>query len=212
MVNKIHYKNAEKLFGFTRQTWAKWQAEERAITKLLNYFDDTDIIEFLETGKIEKLEELENSNYLKDRSFNFYLQLQKKLPKATTSIILNFLNQYLKENNKAISIEDLVQYIYTMDDDYFKVHIVSQEDLKKLRYNSKHKAKIPTPAGVKLLVVNEFQKLDSFIFEYFCSHVRIMLELEKEREEKLKDSLINSKYNKAKYLMDVVEAENNNKS
>lgn len=54
--NKIHYKKIEELFGFTRQTWSKWQKENRPIVKLLNYFDDDDILELLNTGKIERLE------------------------------------------------------------------------------------------------------------------------------------------------------------
>lgn len=56
---KIHYKNIEKLFGFTRQTWAKWQKEDRPIVKLIsNYFDDQDINQLVITGSIKKFENL----------------------------------------------------------------------------------------------------------------------------------------------------------
>ena len=55
--DKIHYKKIEELFGFTRQTWAKWQKEDRAITRLINkYFNNYDIIEFLSTDKVTKIE------------------------------------------------------------------------------------------------------------------------------------------------------------
>ena len=59
-MNKIHYKSAEKLFKFTRQTWAKWQKEARPIVKLVNYFRDDEIQEFLKTNKMEKLELISN--------------------------------------------------------------------------------------------------------------------------------------------------------
>ena len=58
MRQKIHYKNIEKLFGFTRQTWAKWQKEKRPISILINYFSDQDIKEFLKNGKIKKYDNL----------------------------------------------------------------------------------------------------------------------------------------------------------
>ena len=56
-LNKIHYKKIEQLFSFTRQTWAKWQKENRPIVALVEkYFNDEDLEEFLESGKIQKFE------------------------------------------------------------------------------------------------------------------------------------------------------------
>lgn len=57
-MHKIHYKNIEKLFGFTRQTWAKWGQENRPIVKLIGYFEDEDINQLLTTDRIAKLENL----------------------------------------------------------------------------------------------------------------------------------------------------------
>ena len=60
--NILDYKLVTRLFGFSRQSWNNWkkeQAEEgtRPIISLLEkYFSEYDLQEFLETGKISKLE------------------------------------------------------------------------------------------------------------------------------------------------------------
>ena len=46
----------EKLFGFTEATYYNWKKENRPIINLINYFNEEELIEFLETGKISKME------------------------------------------------------------------------------------------------------------------------------------------------------------
>jgi len=46
-----------KLFGFNASTYHRWRNEERPIIQLLHkYCDEKDLQEFIETGKISKLE------------------------------------------------------------------------------------------------------------------------------------------------------------
>ena len=57
--NKIKYQNIEKFFKFTRQTWSKWKKENRPIVHFLeSYFSDFELEQFLNTGKIAKMEKI----------------------------------------------------------------------------------------------------------------------------------------------------------
>nr|WP_321268456.1 hypothetical protein [uncultured Sulfurimonas sp.] len=52
-----------KLFGFSTQTYFNWKKEEekRPIITLINrYFDKKELIEFLESGKIQKMENIQH--------------------------------------------------------------------------------------------------------------------------------------------------------
>jgi len=77
MLTKIHYKNIEKLFMFTRQTWAKWQTENRPIVKLIGYFKDEEIIELIKTGKIKKLEQANKFDNFLSTYRNLYFKFIK---------------------------------------------------------------------------------------------------------------------------------------
>ena len=46
----------EKLFGFTEATYYNWKKENRPIINLVKYFNDEELIKFLKTGKIDRLE------------------------------------------------------------------------------------------------------------------------------------------------------------
>lgn len=57
--NEINYKLLVQLFMFTRQTWSVWKKQERPIVDLVEkYFTDKDLEEFIETGKIQKQDRL----------------------------------------------------------------------------------------------------------------------------------------------------------
>ena len=44
------------LFGFNASTYHRWKKENRPIINLIKYFKEEELIEFLETGKISKME------------------------------------------------------------------------------------------------------------------------------------------------------------
>ena len=49
----------EKLFGFTEATFYNWKKEKRPILDLIKYFEEEELVEFLQTGKIKRLEKNE---------------------------------------------------------------------------------------------------------------------------------------------------------
>lgn len=63
----MNYKKVlAKFFGFAESTIFKWEKEERPIIEFLNkYFTKEDLVEFIETNKVSKLEIL-NSISLSD--------------------------------------------------------------------------------------------------------------------------------------------------
>jgi hypothetical protein len=78
--NVIDWKKIEELFIFTRQTWSKWKKENKPIVNLIEkYFEDKDIQEFLETGKIKKFENIKfiTDNYIA-KSQAFYVNSFKE--------------------------------------------------------------------------------------------------------------------------------------
>jgi len=59
-MSKIHYKNVESFFQFTRQTWKKWNEESRPIANFVNrYLNDNRIEEFLQNGKIRDFDDFD---------------------------------------------------------------------------------------------------------------------------------------------------------
>jgi len=62
--NILDYKIIMKLFMFTRQSWNNWKKEKRPIILLVEkYFTNEDLQEFLDTGKIKRLEDIDFINY-----------------------------------------------------------------------------------------------------------------------------------------------------
>lgn len=120
--NKIHYKKIEELFGFTRQTWAKWQKENRPIVKLLNYFDDEDIDQLLNNGKVIKMEQIqavENLKLLVHEIHNVILQkLSYKVDKYNLD---TFLPKIIDEYNNVYTkyptdvVEEFIEFILKYD-------------------------------------------------------------------------------------------------
>ena len=62
------------LFQFSAPTYYKWKKhDKRKIISLLEYaFSDEDLIEYLNKGKISKIEEIGNQDYLFDLTIKFY--------------------------------------------------------------------------------------------------------------------------------------------
>jgi len=67
-----------KLFEFSAPTYYKWKKQDkRKIINLIEYaFNDEELIEFLNTGRIARIEDMGNQDYLLDLSLKFYKLLR----------------------------------------------------------------------------------------------------------------------------------------
>jgi len=92
-----------KLFGFSRGTYYTWQKNERpALMLLQQYFSEDELLEYLNTGKISKLEELKNNDFQVLMEKNIAYGLQYKFRNDREGSFLNWLShvagkKYLKE-------------------------------------------------------------------------------------------------------------------
>jgi hypothetical protein len=141
----IGEKNVLKLMCYSRNTYYVWKREKRPIIELIDkYFEDFEITEFLETGKIEKFEKLnflyeqvivKNSKiYLDSFSSNFnYLKLS-----TSHSIFVDFYFYFLfklKENENLFK-EQFNNLLNALLHDYLMnkyIRTISdEENIKKL--------------------------------------------------------------------------------
>ncbi|WP_321469313.1 hypothetical protein [Halarcobacter sp.] len=148
--NSINHKLIENLFDFTRQTWSKWKIEKRPITQLLEkYFTSEDIEEFLNTGKISRLEQ------------NTYTE--NKIDDINTLLIDNTIYQ-LKVKIFQLFDLTLPKTIYT-----FLAKKILIRVLSKLNYEDSH-YKINQS---KHLLLDEIQNADIKLYETYKLNVLI---------------------------------------
>lgn len=102
----------EKLFGFSAPTWYRWKKEQRLIVDLMDkYFEEKNLEEFINTGKINKFEQQEAFlsflNNLKKQYFDF---IRIKFVK------LHFMHE--------LQAEFYFQYLYYLKDKFeqFEIH------------------------------------------------------------------------------------------
>ena len=102
--NIISYKITEELFGFTRQTYAKWKHENRPIINLIEkYFSENDLEEFLKYGVVEKLEIMDFQNY-SPKAAEFVLILDS---------LVKVANDFMRDEDVYI---DYIAYVLANDD------------------------------------------------------------------------------------------------
>lgn len=76
--NILNWNFLTQLFRCSRPTWNNWKKENRPIVTLLEkYFSNEELVEFLETGKIKKLERIPELLETEKR-FNEIVQLVNK--------------------------------------------------------------------------------------------------------------------------------------
>lgn len=151
MVHKIE--NISKLFDFANSTIYKWKKEKRLILDLFDkYFTDEDIEEFLNTGKIERLDIAQSNKYLINKSIKLYKMISYKLTPKAKSIFFEEL-----KNLKSYKIEDVSNIIF---------YSIKDEDL-----DSKHNyINGTTKISIRLDIFNLFQNIDEFELEYFIKN------------------------------------------
>lgn len=154
------------LFEFSAPTYYKWKKQDkRKIISLLEYaFNDNDLIEFINSGKISKIENMGNNDYLLDLSIKFYKLLRHITNYKVAKRVLELLEFSFEKNRDKIVIEEIAELIYKDSDFYASMKLAILNLLQKqeplvLEYLSKNRAKIENEfnkKGSKLLKKTDF--------------------------------------------------------
>ncbi len=120
-----------ELFEFSAPTYYKWtKKEKRKIFDLLNYaFTLEELEEFINNGKIQKIEIMNNSQGLIRKVKEFVDELVKN---SNTFIVKNVLNQ-IKEDyaiHKKIDYEEIMCSVFSLDD-YYLIECADEEFMSK---------------------------------------------------------------------------------
>ncbi len=154
------------LFEFSAPTYYKWKKQDkRKIISLLEYaFSDDDLIEFINSGKISKIENMGNDDYLLDLSMKFYKFLRHITNYKVAKRVLELLEFSFERNRDKIIIEEIAELIYKESDFYTSMKLAILNLLQKqeslvLEYLSKNRGKIENEfnkKGSKLLKKTDF--------------------------------------------------------
>ncbi len=144
-----------RLFKMTPQGIGKWKKEKRPIiTFIEKYFTDKDIEEFLNIGKIERFEIIQNNNYLINKSIKLYNAINLSLEfKAKKIFFLELTKLHFYK------IEDVSNIIF---------YLIKDEDLDLSTFDTDDISEM----SVRLNLFKIFQKIDSFEIEYFIRNLK----------------------------------------
>ncbi len=106
-----------ELFEFSAPTYYKWtKKEKRKIFDLLNYaFSLEELEEFIRTGKIKKIETLNNKDNKEtfEELDKFTTQLTKVSNSFIAKNIINIMTEHFINHNNKINMEDLIYEIFS---------------------------------------------------------------------------------------------------
>jgi len=139
-----------KLFEFSAPTYYKWKKQDkRKIINLIEYaFSDEELIEFLNTGKIARIDDMGNQDYLLDLSLKFYKLLRHMTNYKVAKKVLILLEKNFEQNSNKAIIEKIAEDIYSEYEFY---------------------------TSMKLAILNLIQRQDPLVLEYICKN-RVKLE------------------------------------
>lgn len=96
----------ESLYGFTEGTYYNWKKEQRLILQLIEkYFNEDEIVEFIKTGKINRLE---ISREIDDELEDFAFKTAVFKIKANKNLAMNLFHRVLEEANITTKQEYLI--------------------------------------------------------------------------------------------------------
>ena len=131
-----------ELFEFSAPTYYKWtKKEKRKIFDLLNYaFTLEELEEFISSGKIEKMEIINNNQVLINKIKEFKENLIEKSNTFIANNVLVKIKEHYIRNDYKIDIEELKFELFNLNDYYF-IECADEEFMLKLndfdtRYNS----------------------------------------------------------------------------
>jgi hypothetical protein len=113
-----------ELFGFSRPTFYKWKREKRPIVGFVELFDINNIKEYLDTGSIENLNNLVNSE-LKNKEqlykdSEFYSSMLSEYIKFTDTIVLFKLFHKVCYENKLYTYFINLRFKEHIEPDYIR--------------------------------------------------------------------------------------------
>ncbi|QKJ26517.1 hypothetical protein ACBT_0563 [Aliarcobacter cibarius] len=130
-----------ELFEFSAPTYYKWtKKEKRKIFDLLNYaFTLEELEEFISSGKIEKMEIINNNQVLINKIKEFKENLIEKSNTFIANNVLVKIKEHYIRNNYKIDMEELKFELFNLNDYYF-IECADEEFMLKLndfdtRYN-----------------------------------------------------------------------------
>ena len=131
-----------ELFEFSAPTYYKWtKHEKRKIFDLINYaFTLAELEEFITSGKIQKMEIINNNQALINKIKAFKENLIEKSNEFIANNVLNKIKEYYINNDYKIDIEELKFELFNLNNYYF-IECANEEFMLKLndfdtRYNS----------------------------------------------------------------------------
>ena len=163
-----------ELFGFSAPTYYKWSKhEKRKIFQLLDYaFSNEELIEFIQTNKIQRIENAQDDEYLLILATRFYRGLMSHLTGQCLNAIFRLLDQlYNESENKKVNLEDFIAKLYCQPDSFFS---------KRISYDSignDHTGFSVIPRGImsaneiKLFIVKKFTSLENELFTYIYKNI-----------------------------------------
>ncbi|MBP7769646.1 MAG: hypothetical protein KA055_00835 [Aliarcobacter sp.] len=167
-----------ELFGFSSPTYYKWSKhEKRKIFDLLSYaFSNSELEEFLNSGKITKIENLGNDGPLLENAIKFYKKCKHITNYKIAKNVLLLLEKSYQEN-AGISIEKIAEAIYSSNHELFELTDSS----------SKEEDEIIT--SMKFVLFNLVQKQECSILEFISKNRKLV-----EKRSNTVNKTLNNKY------------------
>lgn len=138
-----------QLFEFSAPTYYKWKKQDkRKIILLLDYaFTNDDLIEFLNSGKISKIENIGKDDNLLDFSIKFYKLLRHLTNYKVAKRVLCLLEDNFIKNDNKIIIEKIAEDIYNEEEFYTSMklailNLIQKQEPLLVEYLSKNRLKI----------------------------------------------------------------------
>lgn len=158
----IGEKNVLKLMCYSRNTYYVWKREKRPIIELIDkYFEDFEITEFLETGKISRIENNKDQELLNNEASKIYNHFISSLYEKDKSLLKLFLIVINNANENSLNLNlnfiDLVFESEGKKED--KINLL--KEFNKLQNNSN----ILFFYSVKYMIQNEFKDI-CYMFDY----------------------------------------------
>ena len=142
------------LFEFSAPTYYKWtKHQKRKIFDLINYaFSDEELLEYLTTNKIQRIEKEKNFFILEVAVTTFIKNLTNVTNYLTTKNCLELLKQVYEKNNSEMILHKFIDELYLKDKSFFVQFFVQNEEISSLKYK----------------IVDIFKKESIAILSYIC--------------------------------------------
>lgn len=111
-----------KLFGFSAPTYFRWKKENRPIIKLIEKFSEEELVEYLSSGEIIRLDDMKNNkNKVVDDDDIFIdyakIHLREKIQSYTDGSFFDWANKMIPKKYLQKILKDLSQ-----DKEQFSLH------------------------------------------------------------------------------------------